>query len=815
MKITENTEKRIEELIKEMSLEEKVSLCHANSKFTVAAIERLGIGELTMSDGPHGVRAELERDGWACLNRPEDDCTYLPTGTALAATWNPKLAKLFGETLGEEARARGKDIILGPGVNIIRNPLCGRNFEYFSEDPELIAAMGPEVVKGIESTSTAACVKHYVLNNQELDRFKVNVEVSRRALHEIYLKGFYHTIMDGEASSVMGAYNKYEGQYCCHNDYLVNKVLKEKWGFKGVYLTDWGGAHDTEEAVFNGLDIEMGTNKPYNEYYLADGFLALAKENKEAVKVLDDKVRRILRLIFSIGKFNPNRYKGEFNTQKHQKACYDIATEAMVLLKNDDNVLPIDKASVKNILVVGPNATIKHAAGGNSSGVHALYEITSLEGIQNRFGDTCHIEYESGVFTAEYSTIPIQNLNIVDMVAGCRDFKQTAYTVLEDGTENKEISFRETANIKNGKADKYEVFCSVTIPEDGAYSFKFDTNSSAVIKICGKEYANIYKNKWNPTQVFTCGFDYKKGDVVDIDVSIQKSPEEDVAFNFGWLTPSESNVSSKNDLFKKAEKADYVIYCGGIDHSLDSESLDKRTMRLPSEQDVLIPQLAEINKNTVVVLTAGSPVSMPWIDKVNAVIWGWYAGMEGGNVLADILSGSISPSGKMPFTLPKDYADTPVARYGEYKTENCRYNEDIFVGYRGYEHDNIEPLFPFGHGLTYSKFDLKNMEVSVKDDTAYVSLDITNSGSVEAAETVQIYLGDPVCSVMRPVKELKCFQKVKLSAGETKKLNFKITAYDMSFVDEKTENWKFERGEFTVFAGFSTKDIRLTDKYNI
>ena len=313
-----NVEEKIEELLEAMTLEEKVSLCHANSKFTIASIERLGIDELVMSDGPHGVRPEMERDSWKKLNRPEDACTYLPTGTALAATWNPELGRSYGEVLGSEARYRGKDIILGPGVNIIRTPLCGRNFEYMSEDPCLISKMSPGLVKGIQSRDVAACVKHYCLNNQELDRFHVNVEVSDRALHEIYLKGFYSAIIEGEAWSVMGSYSRYHEQYCCHNDFLVNHVLKGSWGFDGVYLTDWGGAHDTEESIYNGLDIEMGTNVPYNEYFLADAFLEKAKESDEVRELLDDKVRRILRLMFRVNKFSADRNQGEFNTKAHQ-----------------------------------------------------------------------------------------------------------------------------------------------------------------------------------------------------------------------------------------------------------------------------------------------------------------------------------------------------------------------------------------------------------------------------------------------------------------------------------------------------------------
>lgn len=811
MRITAEIENKIEELISSMTLEEKVAMCHANSKFTSSGVERFGIEELTMSDGPHGVRPEVARDSWECLNRPEDDCTYLPTGTALAATWNPKLGRIFGETLGSEARYRQKDIILGPGVNIIRTPLCGRNFEYMSEDPCLIEKMAPNVVKGIESQDTAACVKHYALNNQELDRSKVNVEVSRRALHEIYLKGFYAAIIEGGASSVMGAYNRYLNQHCCHNDYLVNKVLKDKWGFKGVYLSDWAGVHDTDEAIANGMDIEMGTSKPYNEYYLADAFLEKAEKDPEVVALLDDKVRRILRLMFSVKKGDPARNVGEFNTKAHQQVAYNVAAEAMVLLKNQDNLLPIDKSQIKKLLVVGPNANVKHSPGGSSSGIHAFYEVTPLEGIKNRLGDLCEIEYISGDFDLSFNPIPTQEMNIADHNAGARGCKITAY---RDGKADTTIS--NFAHIENGTAECYDLEVSVCIPEDGIYSLEFATTGDATVKIDDGETIRLNREPWNPKTVVEDSLACQKGQNVSFNCHIDKKGDSNIDFSIKWLTPKDfEGSSSESELLAKAAAADCVVYCGGIDHSFDTEGCDKCTMMLPAEQDVIIPKLIDANPNTIVTITAGSPVAMPWLQKARAVLWTWYGGMEGGNVLCDILTGAICPSGKMPFTLPRDYADTPVARYGEYKADNCKYNEDIFVGYRGFDKDNIEPLFPFGHGLSYSKFEYSDLSVEAKENGAVVSFTVKNVGSVTAKETAQVYIGDPECSVARPIKELRNFQKVELKPQESTEISFEITQRDLSFFDEQTEDWKLEKGVFTVFVGSSSRDIRLKGEFKI
>jgi len=806
MRITAEIENKIEEMISLMTLREKVAFCHANSKFTSAGLERMGIEELTMSDGPHGVRPEVARDSWECLNRPEDDCTYLPTGTALAATWNPELGRIFGETLGSEARYRKKDIILGPGVNIIRTPLCGRNFEYMSEDPCLIEKMAQNVVRGIESQDTAACVKHYALNNQELDRTTVNVEVSRRALQEIYLKGFYGAIIEGGASSVMGAYNRYLNQHCCHNDYLVNKILKGKWGFRGVFLSDWAGVHDTDEAIANGMDIEMGTSKPYNEYYLADAFLEKAENDPEVVALLDDKVRRILRLMFSIKKGDPERKSGEFNTKAHQQVTYDIASEAMVLLKNQDNLLPIDKSKIKKLLVVGPNANVKHSPGGSSSGVHAFYEVTPLEGIKNRLGDLCEVEYISGDFQLQYNPIPTQDMNIADHNAGCRGCRITSY---RDGKS--ELTVSNTASIVKGDADCYDLEVSVCIPRDGIYAFEFSATGEATVSIDGGEAMRLNREPWNPKTVVEDSLTCKKGQNVSFSCHIDKKGDDNIDFSIKWLTPKDfEGSSSEAELLSKAAEADYVVYCGGIDHSFDTEGCDKCTMMLPADQDVIIPKLIDANPNTIVTITAGSPVAMPWLQKARAVLWTWYAGMEGGNVLCDILTGDVCPSGKMPFTLPRDYADTPVARYGEYKTGNCKYNEDIFVGYRGFDKDNIEPLFPFGHGLSYSEFEYSDLSVEAKEKGAVVSFTVKNAGNVTAKETAQLYIGDPECSVARPVKELRSFQKVELKAGESKQITLEITERDLSFFDEVTDDWKMEGGTFTVYVGASSRDIRLS-----
>lgn len=789
-----NIEQRIDEIMSKMTLHEKVKMCHGNSKFASAGIPSQGIDELTMSDGPHGVREEGHRHLWRTAGWDNDFCTYLPTGTALAATWNPALGRLHGRVLGEEARYRKKDIILGPGVNIIRTPLCGRNFEYMSEDPCLVSKMVPGVIEGIQSTDTAACVKHYALNNQELDRGHVNAELSDRALREIYLPGF-KAAADAGAYSFMGAYNRYKGQHCCHNKVLVNDILKGEWGWDGVYLSDWNGVHDTEEAARYGMDIEMGTKiDDYKDYYLADAFERLATENPEYEAMLNDKVRRILRLMLRVNKLSPDRKQGSFNTKEHQQATYDIAKEAMVLLKND-GLLPFGK-EVKKLLVVGENADMYHSHGGNSSGVKAFYEITPLEGLKNRFGAE-NVDYVKSTHF-EYEPIPIEYLDIADMGAGCRAFRMECF---DNGVFEGEPRVYFVDKVEQIHKGVSRIFtANLNIPADGEYAFYLNADRGSEFFFDGELVWKFKSSNNGIPYEFTRTF--KKGDRVEI--LIKAITIGTVPLEFLWSRGGENMTDE--ELCRRAAAADAVIFCGGLNHSFDTESFDKPHMELPGEQNRLIPLLIGANPNTLVVLTAGSPAEMPWIDRARAVLWQWYAGMEGGNVLADIIKGEICPSGKMPFTLPRTLGDSPAHKYGEYQKENCRYNEDIFVGYRGFEKDNVKPLFAFGHGLSYATFQYSNLKLSTTEKEIEITFSITNTAKVDGMEIAQVYFGLVENDGTRPVKELKAFDKVSLKAGETKELTLTVAK---EFLSVWNDGWVLIPGAYTVSVAAAADDVRL------
>ena len=697
-------EARVKDALSRMTLEEKVALCHAQSKFSSAGVPRLGIPELWMSDGPHGVRAEINWNDWGYANWTNDSITAFPALTCLAATWNPDMSAKYGKAIGEEARYREKDVLLGPGVNIYRTPMNGRNFEYMGEDPYLASVMCVPYIQELQKNGVAACVKHYALNNQELWRGHIDVNLSDRALHEIYLPAFKAAVEEGGAWSIMGAYNKIRGQHACHNDFTLNKILKGDWKFDGCVITDWGGAHVTYEAAVNGLDIEMGsyTNGltsesvfTYNDYYLANPYLQMLKDGKVPMSTIDDKASRILRLIFRTA-MNRQKPYGSVATEEHYAAAREIGNEGIVLLKNAPVVkkgaplLPIDAAKYQNILVVGDNAVRLLNQGGGSSELKVKDMVSPLDGLRAAYGDK--VAYAKGY------------------AAG-----RPMY----------------------GRADE--------IPQN----------------------------------------------VVD---------------------------SLRAEAVEMAKKADLVVLVGGLNknHFQDCEGGDRLEYGLPFGQDELIEALLGVNKNLVLVLLSGNAVEMPWVSRVPAIVQGWYLGSMGGKSLADILSGAVNPSGKLPFSFPAKLTDCGAHAFDElsYPGDSIKqeYKEDILVGYRWHDTKKIPALFPFGHGLSYTTFTYGKPVASAKtmaaDGTLTVTVAVKNTGSIAGKEIVQLYVGDDKCSVLRPVKELKHFAKVALAPGEEKSVTFTLTPDDLKFYDEASAAWKYEPGKFKAYVCASSADVR-------
>ena len=692
-------EKRIEKLIKKMTLEEKVGLLHGNSKFYVAGVERLGIPEWSLSDGPHGVRAEINRHDWAYAGWTNDSASYFPTGTAFAATWNPELAYRRGEVLGEEARWRKKDVLLGPGVNIIRSPLCGRNFEYMSEDPYMNSVLAVAYIKGLQSRDVACSVKHFAVNNQETNRTTVDVECSERALREIYLPAFKAAVQEGGALTVMAAYNKFRGEFCAENNYLVRKILRNEWGFDGVYVTDWGAAHSTVPSMEAGLDLEMGTLiDKYEDWYYDNPLIEAVKSGKIPMSLVDEKVGDVLRVMIKTNVLDPKKRfgPGSMNTKEHQQATYDAAAEAIVLLKNQNNLLPLDFSSIKSLAVIGDNATRKHSNGGLSSEIKAVYEVTPLEALRAKWGDKVDIRFAQGY--------------------------------------EKLSTFVEGSN--NGQSS-------------GTFSSKTQ-ESDALLK-----------------------------EAVEV-----------------------------------ARTSDVALLVCGLNHDYDTESFDRLNMDIPYGQVELIQEVVKANPRTIVVMIAGSPLNMAAVDICSpAIVWAWFNGMEGGNALVDVLSGKVNPSGKMPFTTPVSLDQSPAHALGNFPGRDLKvnYEEDILVGYRWFDTKGLPVVYPFGYGLSYTTFNYSNLNTDKKTydqaDTIQATFTLTNTGDREGAEVAQLYVSDPVCSVMRPVKELKGFKKVFLKPGESRRITLDIPVSSLAFYSEAQSQFVVEPGEFILQLGASASDI--------
>ena len=693
-------EKRIEKLIKKMTLEEKVGLLHGNSKFYVAGVERLGIPEWSFSDGPHGVRAEINRHDWAYAGWTNDSASYFPTGTAFAAAWIPELAYRRGEVLGEEARWRKKDVLLGPGVNIIRSPLCGRNFEYMSEDPYMNSVLAVAYIKGLQSRDVACSVKHFAVNNQETNRTTVDVECSERALREIYLPAFKAAVQEGGALTVMAAYNKFRGEFCAENNYLVRKILRNEWGFDGVYVTDWGAAHSTVPSMEAGLDLEMGTLiDKYEDWYYANPLIEAVKSGKVPMSLVDEKVGDVLRVMIKTNVLDPKKRfgPGSMNTKEHQQATYDAAAEAIVLLKNQNNLLPLDFSSIKSLAVIGDNATRKHSNGGLSSEIKAVYEVTPLGALRAKWGDKVDIRFAQGY--------------------------------------EKLSTFVEGSN--NGQSS-------------GTFSSKTQ-ESDALLK-----------------------------EAVEV-----------------------------------ARTSDVALLVCGLNHDYDTESFDRLNMDIPYGQVELIQEVVKANPRTIVVMIAGSPLNMAAVDICSpAIVWAWFNGMEGGNALVDVLSGKVNPSGKMPFTTPVSLDQSPAHALGNFPGRDLKvnYEEDILVGYRWFDTKGLPVVYPFGYGLSYTTFNYSNLNTDKKTydqaDTIQATFTLTNTGDREGAEVAQLYVSDPVCSVMRPVKELKGFKKVFLKPGESRRITLDIPVSSLAFYSEAQSQFVVEPGEFILQLGASTSDIK-------
>ncbi|MCO5724645.1 glycoside hydrolase family 3 C-terminal domain-containing protein [Robiginitalea marina] len=698
--VTRAHDQQIDSLVDQMTLDEKVGMLHGTSMFTTAGVARLGIPELKMADGPLGVREEISRDSWAPVGADDDFATYYPAGAGLSATWNPDMAYRFGSSVGAEARARGKDVLLSPAINIIRTPLGGRTYEYFTEDPFLNRKLTVPFIVGLQENDVAACVKHYAANNQETNRDFVDVQIDERTLREIYLPAFKAAVTEAKAHTVMGAYNKFRGEYLCENGYMLNEVLREEWGFEGIVISDWAAVHSSVHALESGLDIEMGTPKPFNEFFLADPLIDSVKAGKISEAEIDKHVKRILRVMFTVKSMGGEaREKGSLGTEAHFGDAYAIAAESVVLLKNTQNLLPLNAEGMKSIAVIGANATKKNALGGYGAGVKTRREVTPLEGLKNRLPASVDIRYAEG-----------------------------------------------------------------------------------------------YQERYAPRREAVFG-----------DVTQQRVETIDT------LDPE-----LLNEALEAAKSADVAVIFAGSNRDYETEASDRADLELPFGQETLIEKVLGVNPNTIVVMIGGAPFDIGRIkEKASALVWSWYNGSEGGNALADVLLGTVNPSGKLPWTMPKRIEDSPAHATNSFPGDaTVSYAEGLLVGYRWFDTKNIEPLYPFGYGLSYTTFEIGKAapvrEAYSATDTVYLSVEVANTGRRDGKEVVQVYSTARNSKVDRPAKELKGFRKVFVPAGETKRIAIAIPLGDLAYYNVARGAWEVEPGAYQFSIGTSSRDTQAT-----
>jgi beta-glucosidase len=812
-------------LLDQMTLQEKVSMLAGASMWYTVAIERLAIPALKVSDGPNGARGEGNFSGGvksACF----------PAEISLASTWNTDLVRRIGEALGQETKTKGAQVLLGPTVNIHRSPLNGRNFESFSEDPFLSSRMAVAYITGVQSQGVGTAVKHYVCNDSEFQRNSISSEVGERALREIYLPAFQAAVQEAQAWSVMASYNKVNGIFASENVSTLQDILRTEWGFAGIVMSDWFGTQSTVPSVNAGLDLEM----PGPSIWRGGKVLQAIENGEIDVATIDESVRRLLLLITKADLFaHPEPVPEQaINLPEHQLVAREAAAEGIVLLKNERNILPLQSEKLTSLAIIGPNAKTARIMAGGSAQVNAHYAISPFDGIVARAGTSVKIGYALGC--TNHKMLPLPDIDLFHVREG--DSEQGLATTYFDGFDFASTPVLSTVTKTTDlnwfgqpptpvNPQLFSVRCSgfFTPHETGSYTFGLSSAGLSRLFIDGREVVDNWTRQTTGQTYFgfgstevTSAIELVAGQ--DYALTLEYSKNENVPISgvrLSCLPPLPADALER--AVALAAASDVALVCVGLSGEWESESFDRPDMELVGEQVALIERVAAVNKNTVVVLNTGSPITMDWLARVGAVVQAWYPGQECGNALADVLFGETNPSGKLPQTFPVRLEDNPA--YINYPGENGRvhYGEGLFVGYRYYEKKKVAPLFPFGFGLSYTTFAYDTLQLSAQaigpDDTLEVRVDVTNTGQVAGKEVVQLYIRDIVASLHRPEKELKAFAKVHLEPGERTTAMLSIQRDALAYYDDLAREWVAEAGEFEVLVGASSQDIRATAMFTL
>jgi beta-glucosidase len=811
-------EQRIDDLLSKMTLEEKVDLV-GGAGFKTKKNNRLGIPELLMTDGPLGPNVQRRATNYsATIN--------------MAATFDTALIRIVAENIGEETRILGRNMLLAPMINIVRTPFGGRTFEFFGEDPWLVSRMTVTYVKGVQSREVATCTKVMAVNNQEWNRFDVDVRVGERALREIYLPAIKAAVQEADTWTIMAAYNQVNGDYACENKYLLTDILKKEWGFKGAVVSDWGGARSTVKMAESGLDLEMPTGTWYGEK-----LLTAVKQGQVAESILDDKVKRILYVMFKAGLFDESidKYGGHSDTPERRALALKVAQKSIVLLKNDQNFLPLDPGEIKSIAVIGPNGDVARMKGAGSGALEGNYSISPLQGIREKVGGTVAVRFKRG-FPEEKIELPLVPADYFTLADGSAGIQAEYYNNRDLQGEpvlrriENDINFdwgyggeRDPQNPGSPQPgvvnlDQWSARWKGKLksPGDGWYEIGLQSDNGVRLYLDGKKILDYWIDS-KPGDFKMVRYKFKAGRLYDIEVEFYENIGSCVC-KLGMDKYETGDMLE--EAVQLAKESDVVILCAGLSELYEGEAIDRDQLDLPEDQLNLIGRVLQVNKNTLIVLNNATPVLMdPWMDEVPAIIEAFYPGQEGGHALADIIFGDVNPSGKLPITFPKRFEDSAV--YGTYPGTKAKaeYKEGIFVGYRHFDKYDIEPLFPFGFGLSYTSFDYTNLKLNSSQinstDSLLVQVTVKNTGPRSGDEIIQLYLRDIQASVEREDKSLKGFTRVCMKPGEQKTVVFTIDKSHLSFYDERQRQWLAEPGDFEVLIGSSSRDIRLSGKFQL
>lgn len=801
-------EKRIDDIMARMSLQEKIQFLRGDGDMASLGNTRLGIPGIQMADSPQGVRAD----------KP---ATVFPAPVLMGATWDPELVRRVGVALGEELRAEGRDMLLGPCVNIHRSPLGGRDTESFSEDPFLMSRMAVAYVQGVQSRGAVACVKHFAANNQETRRLSVNAEADQRFLNEIEFPAFRAAVEEGGALAVMAAYNSVNGHFSWANSELLSGVLRNQWKFRGVIVTDWGAEWSlpapqrTIDAMNAGLDIVMPAGYGYG-----DPLLQAVQDGQVNVKLVDDKLRLVLRLILSLGLDNPDRKSkiaSVVSTAEHQQLSRDVAAAGMVLLKNDRNILPLDRHQLHSIAVIGPNADVARLGDRASAYVPGPFSVSPLEALRKKLGESVTIHFSKGFEISGFQAVAPMAMKPPKGFSGERGLRVEYFAKKDpDGSPlvarmEPQVHFDPAdpslADIVREKEYSVRWSGTLTAPQSAAWFLGLKSDARCDLFLDGRLF--LTSETHDASQVKSLGVNLQAGQPREFAIELHvKKGTETGHLEFVWAAPPPDVFS---DAVEAARSSDVAVVFAGLNTDYEGEGLDRFNMNLPALQDELIQAVHSANPRTIVVINSGSPNDMRnWVKSVPAILQAWYPGMEGGSAVADVLFGDVNPSGKLPDTFGmrrEDYADWPnFPGTGD----SVKYSEGIFVGYRHFDAHNIEPLFPFGYGLSYTNFSYSNLNVAAGPGAAVeVGFDVRNTGGCDGKEVAQLYVANPDRTLPHPPKELRAFQKLSLAAGETQHVRLHVDRQSLSYYDPGHSDWVFAPGSYEIMVGSSSRDIRL------